>query len=135
QRVVHFLEDLAGFGKGFGKVTAHADGLAALARKGKGDAHRRLSPDCVRDAAQVVAQRQARVKPFARGLPKRGLTFCQEMSSDERSSMASAPRLAYMKPALAPAPAPGCGVSAHGIPFNDGPHAASHFHFRAFQGL
>ena len=43
--LVDLLEDLAGRSKGNGQVGAHADGLAALARKQKGKTHdRRSSP-------------------------------------------------------------------------------------------
>ncbi len=39
QRVVDFLEHLAGGREGLGQLGAHADSLAALAGKGEGEAH------------------------------------------------------------------------------------------------
>ncbi len=39
QGLVHLLKSLARGGEGVGELQAHADGLAALARKGEGETH------------------------------------------------------------------------------------------------
>ena len=39
ERVIDFLEDCTGLGKGVGEILAHADGLAALTRKGECECH------------------------------------------------------------------------------------------------
>ena len=39
QSIIHFLEDVAGSGKGIGQVAAHADSLAPLAGKDEGKGH------------------------------------------------------------------------------------------------
>ena len=44
QRLVDFLEDLAGGGEGSGEVGSHADGLGALSRKDESATHGPISP-------------------------------------------------------------------------------------------
>ncbi len=45
ERLVHLLEHLARRGEGLGQLGPHADRLAALSRKGEGEAHVALRPD------------------------------------------------------------------------------------------
>ena len=96
ERVVDLVEDCARFGKRVGQVLAHADGLAALPRKGECDRHDGCSRSrfavtaCWRKAASQVkgggnCSQASRPAPKARSrkitarrfsIPPHGLAFC-----------------------------------------------------------